>query len=68
MSSAVLVLAGAGLLALAAAATLAAIVVGIRRADCRHLASKPDSRSSAFARRILLGVRYPSQNGHGEDR
>lgn len=68
MSSTVLVLVGVGLLGLAAVATLAVIVAGIRRGDCRHLANKPDSRSSAFARRILLGVRYPRENGYGEDR
>jgi hypothetical protein len=56
----VLVLAGVGVLAVAAAVTLAVLIIGIRRADRRHLASGPRSASDAFARRLLLGVRHPA--------
>jgi hypothetical protein len=58
--SPVLVLAGVGVLAVAATVTLAVLIIGIQRGDRRHLASGPRSASDAFARRLLLGVRYPS--------
>jgi len=60
--SPVIVLAGVGALALSAAVTFVVLVIGIHRADRpgrRHLADAPRSRSEAFARRLLLGVRYP---------
>ena len=57
--SPVIVLAGVGALAVSAAVTLAVLIIGIRRADRRHLANAPRSRSEEFARRLLLGVRYP---------
>jgi len=68
MSTTILILAVAGFLAIVAAVILAVLVVGIRRGDRGYLANKPDSRSSAFARRLLVGVRYPGENGEGEDR
>jgi hypothetical protein len=68
VSSAILVLVGAGFLAAAAAAILAAMVVGIRRGDRGHFVKKPDSRCDAFARRVLVGIRYPSENDEGDDR
>ncbi len=58
--SPILVLAGVGVLAVAAAVTLAVLTIGIRRGDRRHLASGPRSSSDTFARRLLLGVRYPA--------
>jgi hypothetical protein len=58
--SPIIVLAGVGVLAASAAATLAVLIIGIRRSDRRHLASAPHSTSDAFARRLLLGVRYPA--------
>jgi hypothetical protein len=57
--SPILVLAGVGVLAVAAVVTLAVLIIGIQRGDRRHLASCPRSASDAFARRLLLGVRYP---------
>jgi hypothetical protein len=57
--SPILVLAGVGVLAVAATVTLAVLIIGIQRGDRRHLASGPRSASDAFARRLLLGVRYP---------
>lgn len=59
--SPILVLACVGVLAVAATVTLAVLIIGIQRGDRRHLASGPRSASDAFARRILLGVRYPEQ-------
>jgi len=66
MTSTTLVLAGVALLAVAATVIFAVLVAGIRRGDRGHLASKPDSPSSAFARLILVGVRYPSRTEGGE--
>ena len=59
--SPILVLAGVGALAVAAGVTLAVLIIGIQRGDRRHLASGPRSASDAFARRLLLGVRYPAR-------
>lgn len=67
MSSPILVLAGVGLLAGAALGILATLIIGIRRGDRRHLANTPESHSDAFARRILVGVRYPRGDGEGDD-
>ena len=49
-----------GVLAVSAAVILAVLIIGIHRGDRRHLASAPRSNSDAFARRLLLGVRYPA--------
>lgn len=59
--TAIVVLAGVGVIAVSAAVTLAVLIIGIRRSDRRHLANAPRSGSEAFARRLLLGVRYPEQ-------
>ena len=66
MSSTVLILAGVGLLAITATGILAVLILGIRRGDRGHLSNSPGSHSDAFARRILVGVRYPSENEEGE--
>ena len=58
--SVILVLAGVGILAVAATAILAVLITGINRGDRRHLANAPRSTSEAFARRLLLGVRCPA--------
>ena len=58
--SPILVLAGVGVLAVAATVTLAVLIIGIQRGDRRHLRSGPRSASEAFTRRLLLGVRYPA--------
>jgi hypothetical protein len=58
--SAIIVLAGVGVMTVSAAVTLAVLITGIRRADRRHLANAPRSHSEEFARRLLLGVRYPA--------
>ncbi len=60
--SPILVLAGVGVLAVSAAVTLAVLIIGIRRGDRRHLANAPRSQSDAFARRLLVGVRYPGDD------
>ena len=56
---AIIVLAGVGFLAISAAVTFAVIVIGIHRGDRRHLINAPRSNSDAFARRIIVGIRYP---------
>lgn len=56
-----MVLAGVGVLAISAAGIFITLVIGIRRGDRRHLANAPQSNSDAFAKRILVGVRYPSE-------
>jgi len=58
--SPIVVLAGVGVIAVAAAVTLAVLIIGIHKGDRRHLASAPRSVSDALARRLLLGVRYPA--------
>jgi hypothetical protein len=67
MSAPILVLVVTGVLTVAAIAVLAVLVIGIRRGDRGHLSSSPDSNSDAFARRILVGVRYPCAKEKGED-
>jgi predicted RND superfamily exporter protein len=57
--AAILVMAGVGVVAAFAATVLAVLIIGIRRGDRHHLADKPRSVSDAFARRLLVGVRYP---------
>jgi hypothetical protein len=63
--SPILVLAGVGVLAVAAVVTLGVLVIGIRREDRRyrrgqrHLLSAPRSNSEVFARRVLSGSRSP---------
>jgi hypothetical protein len=64
--SPIIVLAGVGVIAVSAAVILAALIIGIHRGDRRHLANAPRSNSEAFARRLLVGVRYPSDT-EGED-
>jgi hypothetical protein len=54
----ILVLIAVALLAGAALGILAVLIIGIRRGDLAHLADAPRSHSDAFARRILVGVRY----------
>ena len=58
--SPIIVLAGVGVMTVSAAVILAVLIIGIHRADHRHLANPPQSHSEAFARRLLLGVRYPA--------
>jgi hypothetical protein len=58
--SPIVVLAGVGVVAVSALVTLALLIIGIRRGDRRHLSSGPQSNSDAFARSLLLGVRYPA--------
>jgi hypothetical protein len=64
--SPIVVLAGVGLIAVSAAVVLAVLVIGIHRGERHHLADAPRSGSDAFARRLLVGVRYPG-NEEGED-
>ena len=56
----ILILAGVGVMAVATVVTLAVLIIGIRRADRRHLANGPRTHAEAFARRLLLGVRHPA--------
>jgi hypothetical protein len=67
MPAPVLVLAGVGLLAGVALGILAILIIGIHRGDRGHLASTPKSHSDALARRILVGVRYPTDNEEDGD-
>ena len=63
--SPILVLAGVGVLTVAAVLTLAVLIIGIRKEDRRyrrgqrHLLSAPRSHSEVFARRVLSGSRSP---------
>ena len=65
---ALLVLAGVGFLAVSAAVILAVVIIGIRRGDKGRLVNAPRSNSDAFARRILVGVRYPADDPDGDHR
>lgn len=66
MPAPVLILVGVSLLAGAALGIFAVLVIGIHRGD-GHLTSPPKSRSDAFTRRMLTGVRNPGGNAKGED-
>jgi hypothetical protein len=66
--SPILVLAGVGIMAVLALVILAVLITGIHRGDRRHLASAPRSASDAFARRLLLGVRYPAPKSTDEEK
>lgn len=57
-----LVLVGVGFLVVTVTVILAVLVIGIRRGDRGHLSNSPGSNSDAFARRILVGVRYPRES------
>lgn len=67
--SPIIVLAGVGVMAVSAAVVLAVLIIGIHRGDRRHLANAPRSNSEAFARCLLLGVRYlaPSPETESEE-
>jgi hypothetical protein len=67
MSAPLLILVGVALLAGIGLGILALLVAGIRRGDRGHLANAPGSHSEAIARRLLVGVRYPSDSNEGED-
>jgi hypothetical protein len=60
--SAIIVLAGVGIIAVSATVIFTILIIGIRRGDRRHLANGPQSNSDAFARSLLLGVRYPASS------
>jgi hypothetical protein len=64
--SPIIVLAGVGVLAVSALVILAVLIIGIHRGDRHHLADAPRSGSDALARRLLVGVRYPGNEG-GEE-
>jgi len=67
MSIPLMVLVGVALLAGIGLGILALLVIGIRRGDRARLADAPGSHPDAFARRLLVGVRYPSESNEGED-
>jgi hypothetical protein len=65
----IIVLAGVGVMAVSAAVILAVLIIGIHRADRPsrlRLTSAPQSKSDAFARRLLVGVRYPAPSPESE--
>jgi len=62
----VIILAGVGVMAVSAVVILTVLIIGINRGDRRHLTNAPRSNSEALARRLLVGVRYPSGT-EGED-
>ena len=64
--SPIIVLVGVGVVAISVAVTLAVLIVGINRGDRHHLANAPQSTSEAFARLLLVGVRYPSDDTEEE--
>jgi hypothetical protein len=64
--SPIIVLAGVGVIAVSAAVVLTVLIIGIHRGDRHHLANAPRPGSDTFARRLLVGVRYPD-NEEGED-
>jgi hypothetical protein len=61
MATPVLFLAGMGILACAVTIVFALMVIGIHQGDRRHLSRTPTCQSDALARRLLVGVRYPSE-------
>jgi hypothetical protein len=67
MPAPILILAITGFLAVAAITVLAVLITGIRRGDRSHLANSPGSHSDAFARRILVGVRFPADDEEGDE-
>ena len=67
MSSPLLILAGVALLAGIGLGILALLITGIRRGDRGHLTNAPGSHADQIARRLLVGVRYPSDGNEGED-
>ena len=67
MSAPLLILAGVALLAGVGLGILALLITGIRRGDRGHLTNAPGSHPDAIARRLLVGVRYPSDSDEGED-
>jgi hypothetical protein len=67
MSILILIVASVGILAGAGLGIFVVITVGIRRGDRSHLANAPKSSSEAFAWRLLVGVRYPSEDSEGGD-
>jgi hypothetical protein len=67
MSAPLLILAGVALLAGVGLGILALLIAGIRRGDRDHLTNAPGSHPDAIARRLLVGVRYPSDSDKGED-
>jgi hypothetical protein len=68
MSFPLLVLAGVALLAAIGLGILALLITGIRRGDRGHLTSAPGSHPDAIARRLLVGVRYPSDSNEEQDK
>jgi hypothetical protein len=68
MSVALLILAGVALLVGIGLGILALLITGIRHGDRSHLANAPGSHPDAIARRLLVGVRYPSDSDEGEDK
>jgi hypothetical protein len=63
-ASAVLLLAGIGLLSITLLAIFAAMVIGIQRGDRErrgHLFNAPECHSDALTRRLLVGVRNSAQ-------
>ena len=67
MPAPLLILAGVALLAGVGLGILALLIAGIRRGDRAHLTNAPDSHPDAIARRLLVGVRYPTESNEGED-
>jgi hypothetical protein len=67
MSLVILILAGTALLAGMAAGILVLLTIGIRQGDHAHLADTPRSHPDSIARRVLTGVRYPSESEEDED-
>jgi hypothetical protein len=55
---AIIVLAGVGFLAIVAVVILTVIVIGIHKGDRRHLINAPQTCSDAFARSLIVGIRY----------
>jgi hypothetical protein len=68
VSAPLLILAGVALLAGIGLGILAMLIAGIRRGDRGHLTNAPGSRPDAIARRLLVGVRYPSDSNEEEDK
>ncbi|MGH9485169.1 MAG: hypothetical protein ACRD1F_08940 [Terriglobales bacterium] len=64
--SPIIVLAGVGLVTVLSVVTLAVLIIGIRRGDRKNLVNAPGSASDAFARRLLVGVRYSENDPTGD--
>jgi len=66
--SPIVVLAGVGVIAVAAAVALVVLIIGIHRGDPRRPSTASRTSPDAFARRVLLGARYSEHVSADEEK